>query len=131
MLNQRQFAKIYRISAWYDLTLSWPYATAPTLLMFISFINYAHAIMGFAPIPELTATGVLFGNFFGTVVVVWSVVRLRWNDVALARYDAAARWLFSIAMIIALKNGASPLLYGFLIAEIGFAILQSLPVKQD
>lgn len=130
MLNQRQFAKIYRISAWYDLILSWPYATAPTLLLFLSQINSVHGLLGYPPIPELSATGIMFGNFFGTVVVVWSIVRLRWNDVALARYDAVARWLFSAAMVIALSNGASPLLYAFLVIEVAFAVLQSLPVKR-
>ncbi|MGR3714212.1 MAG: hypothetical protein ACU0A6_13960 [Shimia sp.] len=81
-------------------------------------------------LPDLNAYATLFANFFGTVVLIWSVVRLRLNDSRLARYDAAGRWLFSAWMLNALFNGASPVLWGFLAIELTFAILQSLPVRE-
>lgn len=49
----------------------------------------------------------------------------------LARYDAAGRWVFSAWMLNALLNGASPLLWGFLVVEPGFAVLQSLPLRRQ
>ena len=129
MLTQPQFARLYRASAWYDLIVTWPFALAPTLLAVMMLAGLANDSLGFAPIPDLTSAGIMFGNFFGTVVLVWSVVRLQWNDPVLARYDAFARWMFSLAMIIALTNGASPILLGVLIPELTFAVLQSLPVR--
>lgn len=131
MLTPDTFSKIYRISAWYDLIISWPYMTPLTLGAMWSMLNGLHGQVGFPSLPDLTVYGVLFANFFGSVAIVWSIVRLRLNDPNLARYDAATRWLFSAWMITALLNGASPLLWGFLVVEISFGVLQSLPVRRQ
>jgi hypothetical protein len=131
MLNPSTFSKIYRVSAWYDLLITWPYMTPLTLAAMWSALNGLHGQTGLPPLPQLTVYGVLFANFFGTVVIIWSVVRLRLNDPSLARYDAIGRWLFSAWMIQALLNGASPILWGFLIIELCFAVLQSLPLRQQ
>jgi hypothetical protein len=131
MLTPLTFSKLYRVSAWYDLLVTWPYMTPITLAAMWSALNGLHGQAGFSPLPELTVYGVLFANFFGTVVIIWSVVRLRLNDPKLARYDAVGRWLFSAWMLQALLNGASPLLWGFLAIELGFAVLQSLPLRQQ
>ncbi|TCL08910.1 hypothetical protein BXY66_0951 [Shimia isoporae] len=125
------FQKIYWFSAYYDLVVTWPYATPITLALFWSALGGAHSAFGLAPLPDLNAYATLFANFFGTVVLVWSVLRLRKNDPALARYDAVGRWLFSAWMINALLNGASPVLWGFLAIELAFAVLQSLPIREQ
>lgn len=131
MLNPPMFSKIYRVSAWYDLLVTWPYMTPLTLATMWSALNGLHGQTGLPPLPQLTVYGVLLANFFGSVVIIWSVVRLRLNDPSLARYDAIGRWLFSAWMIQALLNGASPILWGFLIIELCFAVLQSLPLRQQ
>lgn len=129
-MSPTAFHRLYRISAWYDLLITWPYMTPLTLGLFWSGMNSAHAVTGLPPLPELNAYAVLFGNFFGSVVIIWSIVRLRLNNPQLARYDALGRWLFSAWMLNALLNGASPLIWGFLLIEISFAVLQSLPINQ-
>jgi len=129
-MSPTTFHHLFRVSAYYDLLVTWPYATPLTLALFWSMLNGAHATLGLSPLPDLNAYAILFGNFFGTVVLIWSVVRLRLNDVRLARYDAVGRWAFSIWMLNALLNGASPILWGFLIIELTFAILQSLPLRR-
>ncbi|MDC0738576.1 hypothetical protein N6L24_09810 [Cognatishimia sp. SS12] len=131
MLSQRQFHRIYRLSAWYDLIVTWPFATPITLALFWSSMGTAHDALGLAPLPALDTYAVLFANFFGTVVLIWSVLRLRLNDVRLARYDAVGRWSFSAWQLYALSQGASPILWGFLIAEVIWAILQSLPLRKE
>ncbi|MFY0618589.1 hypothetical protein [Shimia sp.] len=128
-MSPNAFHRLFRISAWYDVLITWPYMTPLTLGFMWATLNSAHAASGLTPLPVLTVYGTLFANFFGTVVIIWSVVRLRLNDMRLARYDAAGRWLFSTWMLYALLNGASPLLWGFLAVELCFAVLQSLPVK--
>ncbi|MCP4821418.1 MAG: hypothetical protein GY883_19725 [Shimia sp.] len=129
-MSPSTFHRLYRVSAYYDLAVTWPYATPLTLALFWSMLNGTHASLGLAPLPDLNAYATLFANFFGTVVLIWSVVRLRLNDAKLARYDAAGRWLFSAWMLNALLNGASPILWAFLAIELTFAVLQSLPVRQ-
>jgi hypothetical protein len=48
--------------------------------------------------------------------------------VALGRYDAVARGLFAAWLAYALASGATLLVLPFLIVEIGFGLLQSVPV---
>ena len=131
MLTQTQFHRLYRMSAWYDLLITWPYAMPITLAMMWQLMGSAHDMAGLPPLPELSPYAVLFGNFFGTVVLIWSVLRLKLNSPQLARYDAVGRWLFSAWMINALLNGASPLLWGFVVVELSFAVLQSLPIQRQ
>lgn len=128
-MSPTRFHQFYRLSAWYDLLITWPYMTPLTLGLFWSSLNALHAATSLPPLPALSPYGVLFANFFGTVVILWSILRLRLNDARLARYDAIGRWLFSAWMLNALLNGASPLLWGFLAIELTFAVLQSLPVR--
>ena len=128
-MSPTTFHRLYRISAWYDLLITWPYMTPLTLALMWVALNSSHATLGLAPLPDLNAYPTLFANFFGSVVILWSIVRLRLNDPSLARYDAVGRWLFSAWMLNALLNGASPLIWGFLVIEVSFAVLQSLPVK--
>jgi len=130
MLTPTQYARIFRISAWYDLLVTWPYMTPLTLGLTWNALNALHLSIGQEPLPDFTPYAVLFGNFFGTIVIIWSVLRLRLNMAVLARYDAVGRWLFSAWMINALLHGASPLLWGFLVIELTFAMLQSLPVRE-
>lgn len=129
-MSPSTFHRLYRVSAYYDLVVTWPYATPLTLALFWSLLNGTHASLGLPPLPDLNAYAVLFANFFGTVVLIWSVLRLRLNNPKLARYDAIGRWAFSAWMLNALLNGASPILWGFLVIELTFAALQSLPVRQ-
>ncbi|KPA22129.1 hypothetical protein shim_15760 [Shimia sp. SK013] len=129
-MSPTTFHRLFRASAYYDLLITWPYATPITLALFWNILNGTHASFGLSPLPDLNAYATLFANFFGSVVLIWSVVRLRLNDARLARYDAVGRWLFSAWMLNALLNGASPLLWGFLAIELTFAVVQSLPVRQ-
>jgi hypothetical protein len=131
MLSPASFRRIYRISAWYDLIVTWPYATPVTLAGLWSLVQNIHSWAALPAIPELTVLGMMLGNFCGTVVLIWSVLRLRLNDPTLARYDAVGRWAFSAWMGVALWNGATPILWGFLVVELCFAVLQSLPVRRD
>lgn len=128
-MSPTNFQRLYRISAYYDLLVTWPYATPVTLALFWNALGGGHAALGLAPLPELNAYATLFANFFGTVVLIWSVLRLRLNDSRLARYDAIGRWAFSAWMLNALLDGASPILWGFLVVELTFAVLQSLPLR--
>ncbi len=130
MLTPSTFHRIYRISAWYDLLVSWPFALPLTLgLIWGSVITPLNASLGFAPVPDLDVHAMLFGNFFGAVVVIWATARLSLDDVRLAVFDGVGRLLFSFAMITALANGISPIIWGFLVPEFAFAVLQLMGLQ--
>lgn len=130
MLTKTAYHRFYRFSAWYDLLVTWPFAMPFTLALYWGpLMGGLTDILGLSPLPALDPHAVLFANFFGTVVLIWSVVRLRLNDPALALYDGIGRAAFSLWMINALMHGATPLLWAFLVPEIIFAILQLVPPR--
>ncbi len=125
MFNQSMNRTVFRLSAWYDLAVSAPFAL-PLTLTFVwnGVLTPASAALGLAPPAPLDPHGFLFANFFGSVVTIWAVVRLYLDDIRLAAFDGVGRVLFSVAMVHALLAGASPLLWGVLVIEVGFGVLQ-------
>ena len=79
----------------------------------------------------LDHTHIMFANLMGSVVIVWSVIRLKVNTVIMGRGDMAARFLFASWQIYAVASGASWLILGFTAIEIVFGILQALPVSEQ
>ncbi|MDQ0704576.1 hypothetical protein QF043_003368 [Pseudomonas sp. W3I7] len=71
----------------------------------------------------------LFANLPGSVVVVWSLWRLRQPSRSIGLYDALARILFTVWQLFAVAHGASFLILGFTCFEVGFAIAQILPLN--
>ncbi len=105
------------------------FATPWTLALLYTLLDTVHAALGLSPLQPLPPEGVLYANFLGSVVIVWSVLHLRSGMDWMGRYDAATRFMFSAAMIYALTNGASPLLWGFLVIELTLGVLQLLPFE--
>jgi hypothetical protein len=132
MINANHNLKIVRASAWYDLG-----ATA----VFITPWTAALCMKGFAvlseflrldrSVPTLDVTQMLFANLLGSVVVVWSIWRLRHPSRTVGLYDALARGLFASWQLYAVTNGASFLILGFTFMEVAFAIAQSIPVTDE
>ncbi|MEP4197517.1 MAG: hypothetical protein ABJL99_17990 [Aliishimia sp.] len=83
-----------------------------------------HEVLGLEPLVPLGPYATLFGNFFGSVVTIWAVVRIKLADVRLALFDGIGRGLFCIAMLNAMMMGASPLLWAFFVPELAFCVLQ-------
>ncbi len=130
MLTPFKFRKIYRASAWYDLTATAIFATPWTFLLLIDGIIWLAETTGLpGKMIEPDIFHIFFANLLGSVVIIWSLVRLKLDLTILARYDAVARFLFSAWMIYALLNGASYFILLMLVPEIIWGILQSLPVK--
>ncbi|WP_368184735.1 hypothetical protein [Aestuariibius sp. HNIBRBA575] len=107
--------------------MTWPFALPVTLALFwTSGLAPLNGALGFAQLPSLEPHTVLFGNFFGSVVVIWAVVRLWSNDTRLGVFDGIGRVMFSIAMINALMSGITPLIWLFLVPEALFGVAQLL-----
>lgn len=120
-----------RRSALYDLIITGPFATPWTARWVISALGALHDRLGLPgerpALPGITAA--LLASLMGTVVVVWSLVRLRAPTLAHGTADALARAGFSLWMIWALAAGGSPVLGGFLVAEIAWGIAQARAVR--
>jgi len=71
---------------------------------------------------------VLFANLMGGVATVWAVFRIAQPSLAAGLADTGARALWAIAIIVALANGSSPLLWGLLVLGIAWGLLQAIAV---
>jgi len=131
-MRESTYRKIVAASGWYDLVVTAPLATPWTLSWFLATLAELHAVLGLAgDVPTYSLSLGLFANLLGSLVLVWSVLRVRSPELRFGRYDAVARLLFSAWMAYAALNGFSPVVLAFLIPEITWGIVQSLPVRRE
>lgn len=132
MLTKATYLRILRASAIYDLLVTAPFATPWTFAVLAGLMRQVHeglGLPGVLPVPD--PMHVLFANLMGSVVVIWSIVRLHLRMPLLGRYDAAARMLFSAWMLHTLAGGFSVVIVPILIVEIAFGVAQSLPRRNE
>ncbi len=119
-----------RISALYDLVVTAGFAllfTAPALFDAFGVLQSNLGLPGVVPDAGDPFT-VMVANLMGSLVVVWAVFRLARPTRAAGAADTAGRTLFSIGMAEALLHGASPLVFGMLILEVLWAVVQGAVV---
>ncbi|WP_397452779.1 hypothetical protein [Pseudomonas sp. NA-150] len=132
MVNANHNLHIVRASAWYDLLATAVFMTPWTATLCLQGFAVLSDALGLQrPVPALDVTPMLFANLLGSVVVVWSLWRLRHPSRTVGHYDALARTLFAVWQLYAVANGASCLILGFTLLEVVFAVLQSLPVTGE
>lgn len=132
MISETSYRRIVSAGGWYDIVVTAPLATPWTFAAFLGFFASAQAALG-APgeTPPYSAGLALFANLMGTVVLIWSVLRIRSPERRFGRYDAVGRGLFAIWMLYAVLHGANALAAVFLVPEIAFGLAQALPVRRD
>ncbi|WGY04257.1 hypothetical protein QI633_10900 [Nocardioides sp. QY071] len=118
--------RVVRASAVYDLIASAGFALPWTVAGTFALLDSLHRAFGLTgAVPDADATfTVLFANLTGSLVVVWSVVRIWRPTLAFGAADTVARVLFSTAMLSALGSGASPVVLAFLVPELTWAVVQ-------
>jgi len=132
MLAEPAYKTIVRTSAIYDLIVTAPLMTPWSLEITLDILRQLHVAFGLpGTIPDFEPSHLLFAGLVGSVVVVWSIARLRLNLAILGRYDALARMFFALWQIYAVANGASTLILVFAAFEIAFGIAQALPHSGD
>lgn len=132
MINANHNLKIVRASAAYDLLATAAFMTPWTAALCLQGFSLLSIALGLSrPVPVLDASQMLFANLLGSVVVVWSLWRLRHPSRTVGLYDVLARCLFALWQLYAVSQGASVLLLGFTVMELAFAIAQSLPVTVE
>jgi hypothetical protein len=129
MTSVKNNLHIVRASAFYDLIVTAGFMTPWTAsLVFKGFAALSGALALDRPAPTLEGAAMLLANLLGSVVVVWSLWRIMHPSRTVGLYDALARILFAVWQLFAVAHGASFLILGFTLMEIGFAIAQTLPL---
>ncbi len=130
-MKQHRYLSIVRASAWYDLLVTWPFATPWTFVwLYGSMAALAQSLALPGTVHPLDATHVMFANLLGSVVVVWSLARVLSPSIRLGRLDGVARFLFAAWQVNAYWSGASAIVLGFTVFELIFGVLQFLPVEK-
>lgn len=117
--------RVVRASAVYDLITTAGFAlpwTAPGAFALIGGTHHALGLTGALPGDDVYT--LLFANLMGGIVTVWAVLRILRPEPVLGAADTAGRALFALAMCATLVAGASPVLAGFAVLELAWALVQ-------
>jgi hypothetical protein len=123
------FRKIVFGSALYDLIVTAPFATPWSFAFAHAQLGAVNQALGGTPLPDFTPFHILFACLLGSVVLVWSVLRLRDPQPRFGRYDGVARLLFTTWMIWTFTATGAPLLWLFILPEFAWGVAQWLPVR--
>lgn len=126
-----QFRRVVRASAAYDLVVTAPFATPWSFALAFGHLGALNVALGGRPLPGFEPMQMLFALLMGSIVMVWSVLRLRGPTRQLGRYDAGARVLFSLWMAWAWLQTGAPVLLLFLLPEASWAVAQSWRVRHE
>ena len=123
------FRRLVRASAVYDILATAPFATPYTFAWDWAQLSDLNVRLGGAPVPPFDVFATLVASLLGSLVLVWSALRLARPDVRLGRFDGAARLLFSGWMAWALHATGAPLLWLFVVPEFAWGVAQWWPVE--
>jgi len=131
MWSQSGYRGLVRASGWYDLLVTAAFVTPWSLMLLHGFLRQLSAQWGLdGELPEFAPLYGLMANLMGSIVCVWSILRIRDPQMQFGRYDAAGRLLFATWQGYALMHGATQLLWGILVMELAWAVLQLWPVRE-
>jgi len=116
--------RLVRASAAYDLLVTAAFATPWTFAIAHGQLSAVNLALGGPALPPFAPMHVLFACLLGSIVLVWSWLRLRDPQPQFATYDGAARFLFSTWMAWALSSGGLPLVWLFIVPEFAWGLLQ-------
>ena len=128
MWTAHQYRRLVRASGWYDLIVT---AALVTPWTFVLLHNALVALNLPGELPPFAPVHMLMANLMGSIVCVWSVLRIRDPQQAFGRYDAVGRILFATWQIYAISHGATTLLWGIVFFELVWCIAQLLPVRGE
>ena len=127
--SKNTFRRVVRASAVYDLVVTAPFATPWTFALAYAQLDAVNQALGGAALPAFAPLHVLFACLLGSVVLIWSVLRISDPQQRFGRYDGVARFLFTIWMLWALRATGQPLLWLFILPELLWGVIQWLPVQ--
>ncbi len=120
---------VVRASAVYDVLATAPFATPWTFAWNWRQLSDLNVRLGGVALAPFGVYPTLIACLMGSLVLVWSALRLIAPDTRLGRFDGAARFLFSAWMAWALALTQQPLLWLFLVPEFAWGVVQWWPVR--
>ena len=129
MLSVSAFRRLVRASAIYDVLMTAAFATPWTFLLLRERLSGLNEVLGGVPLPAMQPFHLLISSLLGSVVLVWSALRIVDPQPRFGRFDAAARYLFSTWMAWALLVTGQPVLWLFIVPELAWGLAQSLPLR--
>ncbi len=126
----RTALRVIRLSAIYDLVITVGFAFTVTATLLFTGLGELHRALGLAGATPDAAEPftLMFANLMGSVVTVWALYRIFRPSLAAGTADIGARLLFSLGMIAALLQGASPLVLVMLVLELAWAAAQAIAI---
>ncbi|MFJ4580698.1 hypothetical protein [Streptomyces echinatus] len=121
------YTRLVRTSGWYDLIVTAGFATPWTYALVHDLLSAGGDATGLGTMPALTPMQTLYANLMGSVVVVWSVLRVVRPLPLHGLLDGVARVLFALWQAYALAHGGPAVLWPFLAVEVSFGIAQLAP----
>lgn len=128
MWTSEQYRTLVRASGWYDLLVTLAFVT-PWSFMALHGLMQGWALPLPGSLPPFEPMHLLMANLMGSIVCVWSVLRIRDPQQAFGRYDAVGRILFATWQVYALMHGATALIGVILFFELAWCVAQLWPVK--
>ncbi len=125
------FRRVVRASAAYDVLATAAFATPWTFAWNWRQLSALNVRLGGAALAPFDVDAVLVACLMGSLVLVWSALRIASPERRLGRFDGAARFLFSTWMAWALLQTHQPLLWLFLVPEFAWGVVQWWPVAPD
>ena len=123
--------RIVRASAIYDLVVTAAFATPWTFALAHGHISSLNGMLGGDALPAFSPFHLLFACLMGSIVLVWSVLRILEPTQRLGRFDGVARFLFSLWMAWCLAVTGAPVLWLFVVPEFAWGVAQWWPVKKS
>lgn len=118
------YTRLVRASAAYDIVMTGALATPWTLPLAHGLMSHLNGQLGGAALPAFAPFHMFIGGLLGSVVLVWSFLRLRTPSLLLGRHDGVARFLFSGWMVWGLAHADAPVLWLLLVPEFAWGVAQ-------
>lgn len=123
-LSRPASRRLVRASALYDLFLTAGFATPWTFAPVHGHLSGLNVALGGGALPAFTPFHMLFACLMGSIVLVWSVLRILEPTTRLGRFDGTGRFLFSLWMAWCLYVTGEPLLWLFIVPEFAWGVAQ-------
>lgn len=130
-MHTSTYKRIVQASALYDLLVTAALATPWTLPLAHALMSTLNVQLGGPPLPAFAPFHMFIAGLLGSIVAVWSLLRLRAPSLLLGRHDGAARFLFSGWMAWTLAQTGAPLLWLLLVPEFLWGVAQWWPVESS
>jgi len=125
-LSETRYRKVVWIGGVYDLIVNLPFALPVLVSVHLATLEKFQAWLGFSgEFPVFDPFQLLFLNAFGSVAVIWALLRITKPEPLFGLTDGAMRAVLSSLMLYYLVAWNIPqIVILFLVPEIAFALAQ-------